>query len=74
MLPQNIFVTLYQIILLWGRFEKSSTAATLCCNHQSRLNKGRMVGFHKLHLTMFQAGDAVKDIRLGKNLTLTTAM
>jgi len=57
MLPQNIFVTLKSnYILLRGCFEKSSTAATLCCNHQPRLHKGRMLGFHKLRLSTFQPG------------------
>ena len=41
-------------ILLSGCSQKSSTAATLCCNHHHPgLNKSRVLGLHKLHLTTF---------------------
>ena len=63
MLPQNIFVTLNQIIILCGCFKKSSTPATLCCNHQRLLpaliKQGQVLGLHKLHLTTYQAGDVI---------------
>jgi len=64
MLPQNIFVTLNQIILYCvAVFEQSSTPVTLCCNHQRYyqpwLNKGRILGLHKLHLTTYQASDVI---------------
>ena len=49
--------------MLCSCFKKSSTPATLCCNHQRYyqpwLNKGRMLGLHKLHATTCQAGDVI---------------
>jgi len=58
--------------------KRAGTAATLCCNHQRyyqpRLHKGRMLRFRKLHLTIFQAGDAINIFASVKKLTLTTAM
>jgi len=70
MLPQNNFVMLNHIILC-GCFEMSNTAATLFCNHQRyyqpRLNRGRMLGLHKLHLTTYHAGDTFNIFASVKN-------
>jgi len=54
-----------------GCFKKSNTAATLCCNHQRyyqpRVNKVRMLGLHKLHLTTFQTVDVINIFASVKN-------
>jgi len=61
MLPENISVSLNQIPLYCVAVSKR--AEPLCCNHQRchqlRLNKGRVLGLHKLHLTTYPTGDKI---------------
>jgi len=64
MLPQNIFVTVNQIIFYCEPVLKRAalqlhSVATSKKYHQPRSNKGRMLCFHKLHLATFPTGDVV---------------
>jgi len=63
MLPQNIFVTLNQIILCCVAVLKRAALqlhyVATTKDTTSLENKGRMLGLHKLHATTCQAGDVI---------------
>ena len=61
--PKNICNAKSNRIILRCWFKKSSYTVLqppeILPHYQSRLNMGRMLGFHKIHLTTYQTGDVI---------------